>query len=220
MARTAPTVVAERATDLLALVALALIGVGALAGGERLLWVALALVGSLIAFVSSERLAHGLIGVAAKLPVVGRLAPKLREFYDATAALLAPAPLVAATALSVAAWACECVAFWVVLRAFPGAEASLKLCTFIYAAMTIAGALAFLPGGLGVQEGGMVALLVKTAHGVGGATAFAATFVTRLCTLWFAVVIGLAALALLQRRAHVDLEHLPVREALPEAERS
>ena len=48
-------------------------------------------------------------------------------------------------------------------RTFPGAEASLKLCTFIYAAMTIAGALSFLPGGLGVQEGGMVALLVSTA---------------------------------------------------------
>src|SRR5207248_2162695 len=35
MARTAPIVIAERLTDLVALAALALVGVGALAGGER-----------------------------------------------------------------------------------------------------------------------------------------------------------------------------------------
>lgn len=206
MARTAPTVVAERATDLLALVALALVGVQALGGNARILWAAVALVGALVALASWKRFAHWLIDLAAKLPMVGKLAPKLREFYDATAVLLRPTPLVLATLLSIAAWACECLAFWVILHGFPGAEASLKLCTFIYAAMTIAGALSFLPGGLGVQEGGMVALLVSTAHGVGGPTAAAATFITRLCTLWFAVAVGLVALASIPRK--VDLSRL------------
>ena len=204
MARTAPTVVAERATDLLALVALALVGVEAL-GGNAHLWAAVGLVGALVGLASSRRLAHFLIDVAARLPMLGKLAPKLREFYDATAVLLRPTPLLLATLLSIAAWACECLAFWVVLRGFPGASASLELCTFIYAAMTIAGALSFLPGGLGVQEGGMVALLVSTAHGVGAPTAAAATFITRLCTLWFAVAVGLVALTLVRRRAQVDL---------------
>jgi uncharacterized protein (TIRG00374 family) len=204
MARTAPTVVAERATDLLALVALALVGVGALGGNARVLWAAVALVGALVALASWGRFAHWMIDQVAKLPALGKLAPKLREFYDATAVLLHPTPLLLATLLSIAAWACECVAFWVVLHGFPGAEASLKLCTFIYAAMTIAGALSFLPGGLGVQEGGMVALLVKTAQGVGGATAAAATFITRLCTLWFAVAVGLVALSLGRRPVRLD----------------
>ena len=75
MARTAPTVVAERATDLLALVALSVIGVGALAGGERILWAALVLVGILVGFASSSRVAHFFIDLAAKLPGVGKLAP-------------------------------------------------------------------------------------------------------------------------------------------------
>ena len=206
MARTAPTVVAERATDLLALVALALVGVEALGGNARILWAAVGLVGVLVALASWRRFAHWLIDIAARLPMLGRLAPKLREFYDATAVLLRPTPLLLATLLSIAAWACECLAFWVVLHGFPGADASLKLCTFIYAAMTIAGALSFLPGGLGVQEGGMVALLVSTAHGVGGPTAAAATFVTRLCTLWFAVAVGLVALSTMKRG--VDLRKL------------
>jgi uncharacterized protein (TIRG00374 family) len=213
MARTAPIVVAERLTDLVALAALALVGVGALAGGERVAWVALALVGIALACVASEKLAHAVIDLVGAVPVVGKLAPKLREFYGATKALLAPTPLILATLLSIVAWLCECVAFWLVLRGFPGAAASLKLCTFIYATMTIAGALSFLPGGLGVQEIGMVKLLVAQASGVTAATAAAATFVTRLCTLWFAVVVGVAALLIMQRRARVDLSALPARDA-------
>lgn len=209
MARTAPIVVAERLTDLIALALLALVGVGALAGGERVAWVALGLVAVAVACVASERLAHAAIDLVGAVPIVGRMAPKLREFYAATRALLAPAPLGGATALSVVAWLCECVAFWLVLRGFPGAAASLKLCTFIYATMTVAGALSFLPGGLGVTEIGMVKLLVAQAHGVSGATAAAATFVTRLCTLWFAVLLGVAALVVMQRRTHVDLAALP-----------
>jgi uncharacterized protein (TIRG00374 family) len=211
MARTAPIVVAERLTDLVALAALALVGVGALAGGERIAWVALALVGVALACVASSSVAHALIDLVGNVPVVGKLAPKLREFYRATQTLVAPGPLLAATLLSIVAWLCECVAFWLVLRGFPGAAASLKLCTFIYATMTIAGALSFLPGGLGVQEIGMVKLLVAQARGVTEATAAAATFVTRLCTLWFAVVVGVAALLWVQRRTRVDLSTLPAR---------
>jgi len=208
IARTAPIVVAERLTDLVALAALALVGVGALAGGERLAWVALALVGLAVAIVASERLAHAVINLVGAMPVVGKLAPKLREFYGATKELLAPTPLVLATLLSIVAWMCECVAFWLVLRGFSGADASLKLCTFIYATMTIAGALSFLPGGLGVQEIGMVRLLIAQAHGVSEPMAAAATFVTRLCTLWFAVIIGVVALLIMQRRTRVDLGKL------------
>lgn len=201
MARTAPIVVAERLTDLIALALLALIGVG----GQKIAWVALGLVGVIVACVASERLTHAVIDLVGGLPVVGKLAPKLREFYGATRVLLAPGPLVATTALSVAAWLCECVAFWLVLRGFAGSDAPLRLCTFIYATMTVAGALSFLPGGLGVQEIGMVKLLITQAHGVSEPMAAAATFITRLCTLWFAVVIGVIALVVMQRRTHVNL---------------
>ena len=49
-------------------------------------------------------------------------------------------------------------------------------------------------------EGQVRALLVSTAHGVASPTAAAATFITRLCTLWFAVAVGLVALALVKVR--------------------
>jgi uncharacterized protein (TIRG00374 family) len=70
----------------------------------------------------------------------------------------------------------------------------------IYAATTIAGALSFLPGGLGVTEGAMTLLLVQATHGVDSPTAAAATILTRLATLWFAVGLGVIALAAARRK--------------------
>src|SRR5678809_962969 len=99
--------------------------------------------------------------------------------------------LALATALAVPAWGCECVGFAAIVNAFPGAHVDLGLAIVIYASTTIAGALSFLPGGLGVTEGGMILLLVEGASGLDRATALDATLLTRLATLWFAVLIGL-----------------------------
>ena len=46
----------------------------------------------------------------------------------------------------------------------------------------------------------MLALLGTFATGVGRGGAAAATFVTRACTLWFAVAVGLLALMIYTRR--------------------
>ena len=70
----------------------------------------------------------------------------------------------------------------------------------IYAATTIAGALSFLPGGLGVTEGAMTLLLVRSAAQIDQATALDATLLTRLATLWFAVALGLGFLAVARAR--------------------
>ena len=63
---------------------------------------------------------------------------------------------------------------------------------------SIAGALSFLPGGLGVTEGTMTILLVGSATGVDQPTALTATLLMRLATLWFAVLMGLILLLVLR----------------------
>jgi uncharacterized membrane protein YbhN (UPF0104 family) len=45
----------------------------------------------------------------------------------------------------------------------------------------------------------MTLLLVASARGLDRPAAVAATILTRLCTLWFAVVLGLVALFVLRR---------------------
>jgi len=66
----------------------------------------------------------------------------------------------------------------------------------IYSVSVLAGALSFIPGGLGSTEAVMVLLL--TLVGVNTPAAIAATLICRLATLWFAVIIGGAVLAALE----------------------
>jgi len=198
--RTAPIVVAERVTDLTALLVLALAGAFTLKVDRGFLGAGAIAVALALVLIGSERLGDRLLDLLARVGPLERFIPKLRASHRTAAQLLRPAPLLMSTALSVAAWFLECLAFWMVVRGLPGARLALPTATFIYSAMTVAGALSFLPGGLGVTEAGMLALLGTFASGVGRGGAAAATFVTRACTLWFAVAIGLAALMIYSRR--------------------
>jgi uncharacterized protein (TIRG00374 family) len=204
MTRTAPIVAAERVTDLVALMLLAATGVTTYKVGLRGVVVGAIMVAGFLLVMSSRRLMHGLLRP---------LGHKAVAMYDSMQQLIAWRSLLYTTTLSVVAWACECAAFWIVIHGFPGASASLGLATFIYAAMTIAGALSFVPGGLGVTEAGMTALLVNLAQGLDKPAAFAATFVVRLATLWFAVGIGIIALTIFQRRYHVSVDLDAARSA-------
>jgi uncharacterized membrane protein YbhN (UPF0104 family) len=204
MARTAPIVLAERVTDLVGCLLLVLVGAATFGRSREVVFVCAAgaiLVGALVLPVLVPPLGDWLIGVVERLPAIGRAGPKLRQFHEATRVVLAPAPFALTLALSVIAWAAECTAFWVIAGGFAvgGEGPSLLLCTFIYALTTVGGALSFLPGGLGVQEGGMVGLLLAAGAHLDRPAASAATILTRLATLWYAVLLGVIALVVAQR---------------------
>jgi glycosyltransferase 2 family protein len=205
MAKTAPIVIAERVTDLVALLLLALVGVFSYDVDPRFLIAGAALVVAGLVVVSVDPVAKAAIRIAGKLPLVRRFAHRLDDAHAHTAILLAPLSLLAATALATVSWFFECLAFYLVVNGFPGAHIGLQGATFFYAATTVAGALSFLPGGLGVTEAGMLALLVRWA-GIEKGPAAAATFITRAATLWFAVALGLPALVLYARRKHVNID--------------
>jgi glycosyltransferase 2 family protein len=205
MAKTAPIVIAERVTDLVALLLLALVGVFDYDVDPRFLIAGAALVLAGLVVVSVDPVAKAAIAIAGRLPLLRRFAHRLDDAHAHTAILLAPPTLVAATALATVSWFFECLAFYLVVNGFPGADLGLQGATFFYAATTVAGALSFLPGGLGVTEAGMLALLVRWA-GIEKGAAAAATFVTRVATLWFAVALGLPALLLYARRKHVNID--------------
>ena len=205
-ARTAPIVIAERLTDLVGLLLLACLGVFTFHIDRRFLATGAVLIGLGLVVVSVESIALFFLRLLSRLPGVRAFADKLHEAYQATATLLRPGPLVVAVLLSTLSWCFECVAFWVVVHGFPGAAVGMQAGTFIYSSMTVAGALSFLPGGLGVTEAGMLALLGQLGSGTGRSVAAAATFVTRLCTLWYAVIVGLVALFIFARRAHIRVQ--------------
>ena len=195
VARTAPIVFVERLTDLAGLLALAAVGAFSFPVDRKFLVAGTVVVALGLLFASMESLARPLIATISKVRGLQRMAGSLQDAYSSAAHLLRPWPLLLATLMAAVAWACECWAFCLIVNGFTDAHIAMQSGTFIYAAMTIAGALSFLPGGLGVTEAGMLAMLVRFGTGIDRGTAAAATVLTRIVTLWFAVIVGLVALA-------------------------
>ena len=93
--------------------------------------------------------------------------------------------------LTLAAWAAQGTAAWLICRAL---DADVPLLTAIgfYAVAMVAGALSALPAGLGGME--LVFASLLGAHGTSAASALTITVIVRLLTLWLAVTLGAAAL--------------------------
>jgi uncharacterized protein (TIRG00374 family) len=209
--RTAPIVVAERVSDLIALLLLAVVGTAAYGIATTLVFAAAALIGSGLILLAWPRPTRALIELATRPRWTRRFRPQLHDMYGGLASLCRPAPLIMATALAVPAWGCECIGFALIINGFPGAHVDLGLAMAIYASTTIAGALSFLPGGLGVTEGAMTVLLVHGAARLDQPVALDATLLTRLATLWFAVLLGVGCLVLARRRARERTRARPLR---------
>ncbi len=109
-----------------------------------------------------------------------------------------------ASLLSLIAWSAEALAFYWILG-WMDAQIPLTFAVFTYALAMLAGALSFMPGGLGGAEAVMIGLLMF--KGMPGADAIAATLLIRLATLWFAVAIGAAMLSR-YKNATARPEHL------------
>ena len=93
--------------------------------------------------------------------------------------------------LTLAAWAAQGVAVWLICRAL-GLYIPLLMASSFYATAMVAGALSALPAGLGGTEVVLTGLLV--AQGATPAAALTITLLARLLTLWLAVAIGVGAL--------------------------
>lgn len=198
--RTAPVVVADRLTDLVALVVLSLVGIAEHREYLPVALVTLALVVAGVVVLGSPRLCRGLLTLLGRLPKLRGLVARAEGLVDSSAAVLRLRSLVVLSVISVAGWGLECVGYWLILHGFLGVEASLALCTFLWATTTLIGALSFLPGGLGATEGSLAVLVARLAHGVTQPIALASTILIRACTLWYGEVVGGAALAVLIRR--------------------
>ncbi|MGD8911946.1 MAG: lysylphosphatidylglycerol synthase transmembrane domain-containing protein [Candidatus Thiodiazotropha sp.] len=119
----------------------------------------------------------------------------LLELLRLSSTLLCSGQLYAGVVLALIAWGAEGVAFHVILQML-SVDTSLGLAVGIYSISVLAGALSFIPGGLGSTEAVMVMLLILV--GADTPTAVAATLICRLATLWFAVIIGGTVLAALE----------------------
>lgn len=198
MTKTAPIVVAERATDVIGIVALIVIGSLGFSGGLVWAGIGAGLVAVLLIVVSNKKLSLGIVHLVARMPGrIGKMAPKLEAMVESLATMLKPKNLVLPSLISMGAWMLECLALWIILDGF-GAGTSVPLCTFFYATSTLAGAVIPVPGGLGVTESALMGQMTELGH-VEKSSATAAMILVRFSTLWFAVLVGFIALTILKR---------------------
>jgi glycosyltransferase 2 family protein len=179
--RSAPVVLAERVTDATGVVVLAVAG-----GAATQSWPPLAI--ALVAVAGAV--------VLVRSPLLERFT-SLGEAPAAARALLATPLLVGMTLLSAVSWLFECLAAYVCVRGL-GLDLSFPDTIVVFTLGSLAGALSFLPGGLGVAEASMTGL-IRALGDTSKASAAAATVLIRLATLWFAVALGLVGLAVEER---------------------
>ncbi len=193
MADTAGVLLVERLGDLLAVLSLAAGGLTLLADARLYFVICSILVGGLTLFLTSERMYRPLFTRVARLPRLKPVADKSLEVLDTGRALLRPAPFVVGLGLAVVAWACEALAFQVILQGF-GLTLPLLTSFSIYGVSTVVGALSMLPGGVGGVEAAM--LLLLSALGVEVAAAVPPVVLIRFSTLWLVSLLGFGFMGL------------------------
>lgn len=184
--------ISERLSDLVAIVLLTLVGLAQYPQARGIVLAGALGIGVVLACLSSQTLLerlHRWASVRQGKPMA--LVAHASEMLKGARRCHRPGLLGVATVISVVAWGAEALAFYWMLG-WLGADISPSFAIFVYALSMLAGALSFLPGGLGGAEAVMVSLLVL--KGMTMPAAIAATVFIRLATLWFAVVIGLVAL--------------------------
>ncbi len=182
----------ERIMDLLAVLILAAFGLSLLDGQQ-----------AAIATIVTILLIIGCV-VAVKLPWalvlewkwVKALPEKLLKICHFIASMLANANklisipyFLIGLLIGVVAWGFEGYGLHLVMMEYAIQPIEINVSVAVYSIAVLLGAIAFLPGGLGGTEAAMVFMLIKL--GFSPAEATAITFICRIATLWFAIVLGI-----------------------------
>ncbi|PIE52517.1 hypothetical protein CSA37_04590 [Candidatus Fermentibacteria bacterium] len=195
---TGSVVVAERLTDLISMVLLAL--AGALVTGSSL-GIPASIAGTV--FVASamffllNRSAWNLFErVTMKIPFMRKRSHLFLGFREAAVALLDVRSMAVSVPLGMLSWGIEAMVLSVAAASM-GASLPWGAALLSHAAGSVAGAVSMIPGGLGLTE---ITIDGIMSGYMPEAVSTATTLLMRFATLWFSVLLGVAALADLKRR--------------------
>jgi uncharacterized protein (TIRG00374 family) len=197
ISKTAPIILAERITDFLSLLLISIVGAITFDYGGDVTFIVAAFFVLLIFIISNKKIAIPLINFSEKIPFLKKYIHHLHSAYESSYQLLKIKPLVLMTMLSLISWGFECFGYYLILQNFD-VEFGLLWASFSYGFSTIVGAISMLPGGLGLTEGSLTFLLVE--KNVPVDVSVATTFIVRVVTLWFAVLVGIVSLSFYQKR--------------------
>lgn len=200
VATSLPVLLAERLADVAVMAVMGGLGL-LLLGKVEVYWaVAVVLGGGLVASKLGGPLLRRVAAGGRRLPLLTpRVWDLLKQANASRATLMARRPLAINLELGSLAWALE-VAVYIVSLAATGVHLDSHVALValaVYPLSALLAALSMLPAGLGVAEGGLVALAV-TLGGLSADAALAAALLSRVAVLGVVVAAGLLSATLMQ----------------------
>jgi uncharacterized protein (TIRG00374 family) len=201
----APIIIAERITDFISLIIIAIIGAYTIGLYREIVIIFGVLFIGLVFIIGSRIISLKILSILEKIRIINKYMKKIHTAYESIYILVKIKPLFLTTSISLIGWFCECFAVYLVVYSF-GLKANMLVISFIYSFSTLVGSVSFLPGGLGLTEVSLVGLLIL--KGTPEVFSVAITFITRAVTLWFAVILGSITLLIYQRRIDMHIEEI------------
>jgi len=202
-----PVTIVERITDFYSLLLLAIIGAYTYNIGKITVFVTFLFFILFTVIIINKKFAIRTIQFLKNISFMKKFTSQLLQAHQSAFTLLRWKPLFLMTLLSLASWGIECFGFYLVLINF-GLNVTLFWSVFIYAFATIVGSITLLPAGIGVTEGSLTYFIYRISGQM--SKAVAATFVTRVVTLWFAILIGIVSLYLYNLKNKDLIEQLEI----------
>ncbi len=185
-----PIILVERLTDVLALSALILFFSPAVGSLNEKAGIFLMMVILIVMLMRSERLVNTILNLFLsrflKSLKKSHSEQKLEELNKNLRTMLSPRTLFVASVIDGASWIVESTILYLILTSF--GQIDFTQAVFIYSFSILAGALTFLPGGIGTSEASMATFLIM--FGYDSKQAAAMTLLCRAMTLWLATLIG------------------------------
>jgi len=197
ISKTFPIVFAERITDFISLIFITLLGAYVFNFGRGIVIGVGVFFLIVIILISNRGIALPLIGLLEKSKFLRRHLSSIHNAYESSYQMLRPLPLIYMTLLSIGSWSFECLGYHLILINF-NIGVSFLWSAFSYGFAIIVGSITMLPGGLGVTEGSLTFMLIR--NNFPKNIAVASTFIIRVVTLWFAVLIGIFSVTIYQNR--------------------
>jgi glycosyltransferase 2 family protein len=137
---------------------------------------------------------------SSKLPkkwIIKTLVEEIDNYQESFHLLLGKKTFLKSWIVGILSWALDAVVVYLVFLSL-NVNYSFAYSNLITYTAVIAGALSFIPGGMGITEASMTGLLMKS--GLGLSTSTAITIMVRLATIWFTTILGMIVIKFATRK--------------------
>jgi glycosyltransferase 2 family protein len=197
VSRTSPVVVAERITDLISMILIAMVGLLMVRHPGAMIAVGAGVISvtGVMVLLLWDRAFGKLVGLLCRVRKLERHRDGMHHFHQSCTSLLNPRSLAVSVPIGVLSWGAEAMVLCLVAGAM-GVRLPVGIALLAHSAGTIAGAVSMVPGGLGLTEITIGAILATS---MPGPDAAATTILMRFATLWFAVALGIPFFAVMRK---------------------